>query len=206
MSQFVPETFISTTVAPAPVGQPGGGMSAIVRTQMMALLADPISNVPAEFKKWLEDYFAINGQDIPVSQISGFTQFTAQVAAASATTQTRTVTSWGDLATVGPQLTGIPDGSYIIAFGCQAWNDTTGGSAEMCYQANSVTVDNTQKCLTFFDQRFGTSIMRMSAVTLSNSGNNTITAKYQCSGVGGAPVGTANFGNRWMIALRYSNA
>lgn len=164
----------------------------------------PLS-IPQEFYRHILDYITLNIPLIPIGQIVGFEQFTAKVATQIATKQTRTVQTWGNLTTTGPELTGLPDGKYVIAFGCTAYNDTANGSAEMCYQANSVTVENDQKCLTFFNQDFGTSIMRLSAVTLSNGGNNTVTAKYQCSGTGGSAVGTANFQNRWMIALRYSN-
>lgn len=148
-----------------------------------------------QLRTWLEQ----NPPSIPVTQILGFSQFTAQSAPTIETNEATASTSYVDLATVGPQLTGLPDGKYVILFGCLSSTSVPGFGAGMSVQVNSTTPTTPETLVSLVSSltpgAFGL------AKTLNGGGNNTLTAKYATGG--GA---TATYQRRWMLALRYSNA
>ena len=150
-----------------------------------------------QFRTWLEQ----NPPAIPVSQIVGFNQFTAQAATMiqPATNESTASTTNVDLTTVGPTLTGLSDGQYLILFGCLFKSSSTTFGANMTVQVNSTaaTVDNDD--LSTLTTTFLPG-MYVITKTLANGGNNTLTAKYRAGG--GA---TATFRRRWMVALRFAN-
>ncbi len=195
MSDFVPEGFTSTApaTAPAPSGTvPGGAFDA----KVSKVLADPISNVPPELKKWLEDFQALNIPLIPISQIVGFTGFTAQIASYNAGDLSTASTSAISLSG-GPTISGLPDGNYILLWGCEAWNDTPGNGSVMYVTTNGATGARVVT-MAYIDSE---SMTRGTNVSLSAGGNNTVSAKYSVR-----YGGTATFRFRWIIALKTSNA
>lgn len=148
-----------------------------------------------QFRLWLEQ----NPPSIGISNILGFSQFTAQGATPINTSETTSSTTYTDLTTTGPQITGLPDGKYVVFFGATAKNSTAGRSANMGYQVNSDSVSTTEICLVNVTDFV--SIVRASLATLSAGGNNTLAAKYSVAN--GADTGTFHY--RWMIAIRYAN-
>lgn len=66
-----------------------------------------------ELKTWFEG----NPPAIPVTQVLGFSQFTAQAATRIATSESTSSTSYTNLATVGPTIGGLPSGKYVFLFG-----------------------------------------------------------------------------------------
>lgn len=146
-----------------------------------------------QLRTWLEQ----NPPAIPVTQILGFSQFTAASAPYIGTTETTTSLSFSDLATVGPTISGLSDGQYIIMFGAAA-SAASGDEADMGIQINGANVDPTQTVVTL-STSFTPAAMAV-VTRLSGGGNNTIVAKYLS-----LKGGTASFGRRWMIALRFSN-
>jgi hypothetical protein len=154
------------------------GIRQIIREEIRTYLQDPLG-YEKEFKGWLPEWIGQSGIDIPISQVIGFSQFTAQTAARIITSEGRTSSTYGDLATVGPTLTDLPDGQYLVLFGTGAAVTTVATTAVMNVQINSTVL----------------------AATLNNSGVNTLTAKYRS----GDNATNSQFLNRWLIALKYSN-
>lgn len=150
----------------------------------------------AEFRLWLEQ----NPPAIGIKNILGFSQFTAQAASPVATQETTSSTAYVDLATVGPTLTNLPDGQYIIVFGCAAANNTAGIGSRMSVQVNGTAAVDADNCLMSGAENSG--LARVVVKTLNNSGNNTVTAKYRC----GNAAATAFFQVRWLVALKFTNA
>lgn len=164
-------------------------------------LKSPMFAVPKPFETWMIDKVASSGMDIPVSQLQGFTQFTAQLSSLIATDQFTVSTSYVGLTTVGPELLLLPDGQYLFFYGADINIDTaTLNPARMSIQVNAVAAADADACLTATQAT--TSVMTVRAKVLSNDGNNSVTAKYRSN------VGTtqAHFANRWLIGLRYANA
>lgn len=163
-----------------------------------AALSNPLLYVPKAFETWMTDRVAVAGLDVPIGQIVGFSQYTA-LSASVETLETTTSTSYTDLATVGPKLSGIPDGSYLIFHGCAARNTTAGDAAFQSIQTNSTAAADSDLAGVNYNDLI--SVARVAVKTLSNGGNNEITCKYRANG-----GGTAGFARRWIVALRYANA
>lgn len=172
----------------------------------MEILSDPM-NLPSSFweyaiQKWLAD-----APVFPISQVFGFTQFTATPATSILTAETTVSTTYTDLATVGPTLTGLADGNYAIFFGAFLHNDTAGGGAVMSVKVNSTEASDNDFTSVFpagssAYPTGGTCVSRVIFKALSNNGSNTLTCRYREA----APAtGTAKFSNRWLAALKYSN-
>lgn len=162
----------------------------------MEILSDPM-NLPSTFwdystRKWLRD-----APVFPISQVFGFTQFTVMAAPPVVTSEATSSTAYVDLATVGPTLTGVPDGNYLIAYGALMQNSVSGAGSAMSIQVNGTTAADADWAQT--QTNVLVSVMRLTTKALSNNGSSTITAKYR------AGSNTATFRDRWMIALKYSN-
>lgn len=145
-----------------------------------------------QLKTWIEQA----GLAIPITQIIGFSQFTANYASIS-TQDTTSSTSYTDLSsTTGPTLTGLSNGTYLVLVTAVA-KDATGSGAFMSVSPNGGTaqdIDGGETQTTVF-----TSIIGISKQTLS-AGNNTLTAKYKSNG-----GGVCTFLNRQLFALKISN-
>ena len=148
----------------------------------------------AQLRLWLEQ----NPPAIGISNILGFSQFTAEGASPVITQETTTSGTYTDLATVGPTITGLSDGQYVILFGSLASTSVAGTAAIMSVQLNSATASDND--LAQSQSTNPTSIARGIVKTLANSGNNTITAKYRTDG-----THTGTFSNRWLVALKFAN-
>lgn len=162
-------------------------------------MTDVLFNIPDQTVTWLTDQVALRGLAVPIGQVIGFSRFTANPATDVAAAETTTSTTYGDLATVGPTLTGVPDGSYLVIFGCFASTDTDGFISRMSIQVNGTAAADADSLAT--GNQYGVSLMRIVSKTLSTGGNNTITAKYKTQ----TATHTSSFSDRWMVALRYAN-
>jgi len=148
-----------------------------------------------QFRTWLEQ----NPPAIPVSQIVGFSQFTAQ-ANSVATRESTISTTYVNLTTAGPSLSGLPDGQYLFLFGCDAFNSVAGNQLTMSIKVNSTAAADSDATLADAPAAtYKVCLMRAVTKTLANGGNNTITCQYRVSS------GTGSFENRWLIALRFAN-
>lgn len=152
---------------------------------------------PKDTIGYLAERITMEGLQIPVSQLSGFTQFTAQAAPTIDTEESTTSPSFTDLATVGPKLTGLPDGQYVILWGCYAYITVAGQAARMGVEVNTTDPGAGMSCFTTLTTNIFFS--RAATTTLSNAGNNSLTARYS------AALGTATFGQRWLIALKFAD-
>lgn len=153
-------------------------------------------HIPKEFETWILDRYAISDSPISASRISGSSL--GFYYASVATDESRANSAYGDLATVGPSLTGLPDGSYAVVHGCVI-HSAAAGSGIMSYSINGATAADADRC-----QWNGTDAVSVSTIrnqTLSNTGNNSLVAKYRSSGIGD----TRNFLLRFIAALRYLN-
>lgn len=134
-----------------------------------------------------------------VTQIPGFSQFTAQAATTVTTSQTTTSTSPADLATVGPSLTDLPDGVYVFFWGSHIQTSATGVASYVGVKVNSTEPTTTEA---IFGDIAGGFLPGFSFVqkTLSNGGANTAVLRYWM-----ASAGTGTYRDRRLLALRVSN-
>lgn len=180
----------------------GGSQAAVTdwfQQQLLAALSDPLFNIPKAFETWIVDRVAVAGLSIPIGQILGFPERSAQFAGVAAH-ETTTSGTYDDLTTAGPELTGLSDGQYIVLFGCWLGADTAGDAAHMSIDINAAGADDSQSVIAPSTTVFFSG-MRAFTTNLSDV-NNTLTAKYRNSTDGR----TSEFQNRWLIALKSANA
>jgi hypothetical protein len=172
------------------------GVRQIIREEIRQYLQDPLG-FPEEYKGWLPEWITQAGIDVPISQIVGFSGFTAQAATPVATQESSSSTTYTDLATVGPQITGLPDGQYLLLFGL-----TMANGASTSYAG--VKINSTDPADADAIQITTTSAYGMAKAvvgTLDGGGNNTVKLVYRSS-----TAVSAQFALRWLVALKVSNA
>jgi hypothetical protein len=191
MSEFMPDQ----VTAKSPERGPEAYLSTDERKALQRSLSFP-EDLPPKFRSWLIDFIAVNIPQIPISQIVGFTQFTAK-SSTVLTTDEITSTSYVDAATVGPQIEGLSDGSYVMFYGFQLGEVSNLTSALMSPSINAATPSDDDAARTRSIQS-GTA--RGVLKTLAGGGNNTV--KMQYKRVGGSD---GDFERRWLIVLKVGN-
>ncbi|HEX7071475.1 MAG TPA: hypothetical protein VF190_11745 [Rhodothermales bacterium] len=150
-----------------------------------------------ELKTWLEQ----NPPAIPITSVLGFSQFVGNFGVVS-TAQTTASTSYTNLSTVGPTISGLSDGKYLVLWASRMQATVSTGTAEMAISVNGAAAPGGTNALsaqaTVSTSTVATPVM-FDQVTLNAGGNNSITAKYKTG------AGTIQFSQRVMFALRYSN-
>lgn len=162
---------------------------------MERLLSAPIF-FPDGFKDWVSDAFARDIPLIPYTQFLGGRLNIAKSGDYIVTNESRSATAWGDLTTVGPTVSNLADGSYLIIWGCTI-------SSEEGLMGVSINGADPSD-----DRAVGTA--GASAIVspayayiadLKNNNNNTVQCKYR-NVVGGG----SNFRRRWLAVIRISQA
>lgn len=165
-------------------------------------LADPLNPILDPLKSAIPGYLEVNPPTLPITQITGFTQFTpnSSAEAASGTTNSTAYTATLSGATDGvPSFSDLPDGQYVLVFGAVI-ADAGGGGAYMSPAVNSTSATDANGVFAETTTTVKIPGSRMITATLNNKGSNTITSNYRS--VGG---GTVSFRNRWMVAIKYAN-
>lgn len=148
----------------------------------------------SELKTWLEQ----NPPLLPVTQVIGFSQFTAQSAVDNTVADVNGPNGVSGPST--PGLAGLPDGKYVVLWGCRASTTVTGDDAAMSLSVNGSAYSIDLSAATRSANR--SSIATASIQTLNNNGSNSLASIYAYAGSGS---GTAEFRDRWLIALKFAN-
>jgi len=167
------------------------------REQVQRFLSDP-TVFPAIFRSWITSWVEANPPLIPISQITGFSQFLGNYDVTVASVNTASVT-FVEL-TGGPDADDLADGVYVIMFGAQARTDTSGKTARMGVSVNGGAVDTDKEAASAVVVNEHSIMMALTA-TLDNGGANTLTVKYASSDA----AATAFFRGRWFLALKIAN-
>lgn len=151
------------------------------RQTLDGLIGKPIF-FPQEFKNWLMDYVAVNIPLIPYGQILGARQNTGRSGVSITASESTASTSYTDLATVGPQLTNIADGTYLIMYGvrCRA-------RASISINGAAASDDDS-----IWGEEASPAATRMKIVSLSNNNANTVKMVYE----------SGTFSHRWLSIMR----
>lgn len=164
------------------------------RETVRRLLGFP-EEFPPEFKEWLIDFFAVNIPQIPISQITGFGQYTATVGTRVDGQSSTTSSAYVELDGGHPQITGLGKGSYLLYHGCalEASGTTITARQTLKFNDENPVSDN---CVLGEGQNIF-SASRVVQRTFDGP-NNTIKCVYAQEG-----GGTAFFELRWLIAIKY---
>lgn len=154
-----------------------------VRDEMAQLLSHPLQ-FPDEFKRWLGDYVATNIPMIPFGHIFGSRQNTARSGAYVAANETASTGVYQDLTTVGPQITQIANGRYLVMYGCE------------CRDRASISVNGATPSDddSIWGEEAHPAAMRMKILSLTNNNQNTIKMQYKSGG--------RSFSHRWLAIMR----
>jgi hypothetical protein len=154
--------------------------------------------IPGEFQTWMIDRITLSGLQIPITQIQGFSQFTATPATSVTTAETTSSTSYTDLATAGPSLTGLSDGSYLVLYSAVVDISSGAGPVFASPKINATEADDVDALETAVLSRM--TLTGFALKSLSNSGNNTVTMRYKVTG-----ATTGRWRNRRLSVLKYAN-
>ena len=153
------------------------------RDEMAQLLSHPLQ-FPEEFKRWMSDFITTNIPMIPFSHIFGAKVNIAKSGDYISTEETIGAGTWVDVATVGPQVTGLADGRYLIAFGHKGRGD-----ASLSFNgATALDEDG------IYANESNPNSGRMIVRSVQNKDNNSICMKYQESG--------RSTRDRWLVVIR----
>jgi hypothetical protein len=167
-------------------------MSPEDRELLKKLLANPLM-FPDKFKSWLADYIGTNVPKMPIRHVYGFQVETVRVAPTIVTAQACTSTSYGDLATVGPSLTGLANGLYLVVYGATA-NGAIDSRQGVSINGAAVNTDE-ELTHSFF---FGGGALATSFMTrMTSDHNNSLVTKYRIDS-----AGSVNFEKRWLVAFK----
>jgi hypothetical protein len=171
-------------------------------SQTPGVVLDNIYQVSPLFLGDLSAYFTQNPFPIPIAQVTGFDQITPFVADAVQAEESKSGNTYGALATPGPVLTGLADGSYLVIWGCSSAISDSTSRAKMAVSINGAAADDANHCYTT------TNPARSGAVKLVqyslSAGSNTITCLYQASNSSGGSSTTGTWGGRFLAAIRVS--
>lgn len=164
------------------------------------LIGDPLFNVSdTKFPSWMVDTVARYGLPVPIGNVVGYSRTVPQVATPVLTQETTTSDSFTDLATVGPEITGMSAGKYLLIYSAIVKNDTAGDGATISVSLNGAAASADDQALAQSGTAL-TSVVGWTLATLSASGANTVTMKYAR-----VTAGTASFSYRRLLALRAGN-
>lgn len=178
---------------------------AVEMEQFKEYLKNPIL-FPEEFTTWITDFYATNIPKIPVSQILGFaihkiksvdTIGTEPTNSSSYASFCEGVTAnpsgWVDLATDGPELTGLANGYYLCMYGAFTYGNT--GAVRVGISKDGGTPADDEAMVTAAGHN-----MRLFLVDFSQGNHDhTLKMKYENTGAFGAW-----FSSRWVHAVKVS--
>jgi hypothetical protein len=167
------------------------------------VVLDNIYQVSPLFLGDLSNYFLQNPFITNINQIPGFQQTTPYVATTVAVEETRSVATYGDMNTVGPSLTALPDGMYMVSYSAAAKISSGTTRARINIGINGALPDDTVTSLAYTSNVSGmVGISATSSVRIQGqTGGNTIKLMYAI-GVGG--TGTGMWGARNLSAILIS--
>lgn len=148
-----------------------------------------------QLKLWIEQA----GIAIPINQILGFSGFQAQQAPTVHEYQAYFSTSYGDLSTVGPSLSGLRPGKYVFLFGCQmqAGNPILTMFMSLSFNGSTpVDADALSSQPVVVNESTGGAMASLQTLTVDT---NTVVAKYRATGTTGV-----TFAERWLVALKFA--
>lgn len=174
----------------------GADLSEAERDKVSKYLASPLE-FPDEFKKWAIDWLGQNLPPIPIEQLQGYVKTRAYANSTGTSSFPTSSTSFADLG--GPTITGLPDGTYLLIWGCRA----SGNYGRMAVSMNGSTPTDADSVYIETGGTLTYSGVRIKLVTLSNvaaGGVNTITTPMRKDSAGGP--GTVTLSQCFLSAIR----
>ena len=152
-------------------------------------------DLPPKFKNWIQEYIAVNIPQIPISQIVGFSQFRVISAPFIFASEITSLTAYTNLGTIGPEISGLSDGQYVLWYGCAIDPSVAAEEGAVSVSINDAAASDNDGAVVEGVNRVNVSISVLK--TLSAGGNNKVTLKYKTLN-----GNSTAFARRWLIALK----
>lgn len=166
---------------------------------LQELFSDP-TLLPDSIKSWLPNYLGTNPPDIPIDNVVGFQQNAVTSAPVINAVETVQSVPYKDLTTVGPTLTGLSDGTYVVVYGCAAMISTGNSRARANISLNGALPDDTVTPQIYTQIATGMVGLSTSTVVRLSAGlGNSIKLQYSSGALTSA---TATFDRRYLSATR----
>jgi hypothetical protein len=155
---------------------------ALLAGQGVPLVSSPLF-FPQEFKHWLSDFVAVGIPMIPYSHIFGSHVNIARSIESVSASESTTAAGYKDLTTVGPEITELADGKYLVAYGATSRDYTS-------ISINGSTPVDTDA---IYGHEFNPAAAFMKVISVKENNLNTLKLQYK---------GTRVFSFRWLFAMR----
>ena len=156
---------------------------------------------PERFGAWLKEYVALNGK-VNTHQIEGLSLRRPR-SADVLTNENKTFSStYGDLATVGPELTDLGRGTYLVMFGAEVLHQEADVETSMSISINGATALSADGVTYSTSSNSNRYPLRRYIVLDLPLPSNSILCKYRRIGSGATG---ADFRNRYLTAIRVGN-
>jgi hypothetical protein len=176
---------------------PADYLTADERAVRVRALTSP-EDFPQKFGAWLANYVAINGK-VNRHQIDGLSRLTPHTAEVLTSEAKSWDATYGDLATVGPELTDLGKGTYLVMFGAEVLHQEASVESSMTVSINGATALSSDGVTYFTSSNSNWYALRRYIVLDLPLPSNTLVCKYRRVGDGAT---TANFKNRSLVAIR----
>lgn len=149
-------------------------------------------DAPERFRAWAVSFFENNPPLIPVGQVFGF-KVSIRAAPIIATQESVGSTgSYVDLATVGPEITDLASGTYLVIFGASVKVASGGQTMNVSISVSGSTPLDDDG----FEQASQQETEGVRAKLVTISGTGSIKVQYKASST------SPTFAKRWLIAIR----
>lgn len=159
-----------------------------------------------QLMSWIQDWVARQFAVTQASQIIGTPLMLFNEAPPVETEESTTSATFGNLTTIGPTLSGMADGNWILIWGCLIRCTGADSVGEMGISPSwagtsdshvaQLTVPVNTQGNACYSRAFGT--QGPAVVDASGKGNSSATAVYRRQ----SGTGTVFFKNRWLVAVR----
>jgi hypothetical protein len=163
--------------------------------KITSIITDFTPEALEQLRFWLEQ----NPPAVPIASVLGYSQIVPQRATVP-TTESTTSLSFTDLATIGPALTGVPAGLYLIMVsGWLSVSASATATAQMVPAINGTALGPDAAAL--FTGATGRATVVGMTVQRLTLDNNTIGSKYRIDESGASGL----FAYRNLVAIRMGN-
>lgn len=153
-----------------------------------------VNLIPSDFMAYIVDFIQTSRLQIPIGQVFGFSQFTAQAATNSGINGT--VAAGSTASGPGPSLSGLSAGKYVVFAGADMSTQFANIGATLALTGPSLTVNGGSSSAL-------TSVAKATIWTAS-AASNDITSTASVHNTSGQPQ-TYTIAGCWLIALKYAN-
>lgn len=148
--------------------------------------------LPPDFKSWLYK-FASTDAAPHFQELLGTRSRRWRVATPVLPLEFTSSTTYTDLATVGPQLTGLENGTYMVVFGFYTQGGSSGSRYGRAEYNDQTTLPGPSPEVDIITE--GQAVM-FHLVELKHQNNNKIKVRYR------VPTSNAGFSTRWLHAVQ----